>query len=97
VPEVVYCTTSAAFLATPAARRQLVAIFVPVRAVLPTGLQQRTRVPLNATPPPPQFVPLGPRTGPLRYVVASRNGHRTLLAAWDRLLFLLRSQAAVSH
>jgi len=118
-PELVYCTTSAAFLGVPIARRagvprvlghvqevwsgsdrrvlgllarrtdRLVAISEAVKSSLPPSLQGRTWVVVNATPAPTRFVPLDGRSGPLRFVCASRwngwKGHRTLLAAWDRL------------
>jgi glycosyltransferase involved in cell wall biosynthesis len=118
-PDFVYCTTSAAFLAAPIARRagvahvighvqelwssadcwvlrpmaracdRLVAISEPVKAALPQSLHGRTVVVPNATTEPERVVPVDGRTGPLRYVVASRwngwKGHRTLLRAWDRL------------
>ena len=118
-PAVLYCTTSALFLAAPVARRagvprlvghvqelwspwdarilgplarpldQLIAISAPVRASLPARLQERTQVVLNATREPERRTSLEGREGPLTYVVASRwnawKGHRTLLAAWDRL------------
>ena len=68
---------------------RLIAISEPVKAALPEALQARTVVVPNATPEPEAVVPLDGRTGPLRYVVASRwngwKGHRTLLRAWDRL------------
>ena len=118
-PELVYCTTSATFLAAPLARRagvlqvvghvqeiwsggdarvlgrlarschQLLAISEPVREALPEELRPRTAVVLNATPEPARQVPLTEHEGPLQFLVASRwngwKGHRTLLAAWDRL------------
>ncbi|MET0766588.1 MAG: glycosyltransferase family 4 protein, partial [Aeromicrobium sp.] len=68
---------------------RLVAISEPVKEALPLALQPRVTVVPNATPDPGRLVPLEGRTGPLRYVVASRwngwKGHRTLLTAWDRL------------
>lgn len=116
-PGVVYCTTSAGFLAAPVARlagartvghvqelwsrrdrlllqlparfcAQLVAISEPVRDQLPASLVERTTVVHNATREPDRHVPLDDRSGPLRFVVASRwnswKGHRTLMEAWDR-------------
>jgi glycosyltransferase involved in cell wall biosynthesis len=76
---------------TPLGRacQTLVAISEPVRAALPALLRERTTVVHNATPEPERVVPLDGRQGGLRFVVASRwnawKGHRTLLAAWDRL------------
>ncbi len=118
-PAMVYCTTSAAFLAAPAARSAgvprvvghvqeiwspgdtrilgrlaracdtMVAISGPVRDTLPEPLRARTTVVANATPEPDRVVDLDGRDGPLTFLVASRwnawKGHRTLLAAWDRL------------
>lgn len=118
-PSLVYCTTSAALLAAPAARRArvprvvghvqeiwsrtdrrlltrlagrcdgLLAISSAVAQALPATLQARTVVVPNATPAPDRVLDLAERTGPLTFVVASRwnawKGHRTLLAAWDRL------------
>ena len=118
-PGVVYCTTSAAFVAAPLARasgtphvighvqeiwtpsdrrilgvmanacHRLVAVSRVVVDHLPSRLQQRTIVVPNATPQPARVMPLDRRSGPLRFVVASRwngtKGHRTLLSAWDRL------------
>lgn len=67
----------------------VVAISEPVRQALPTRLRERAHVVLNATAEPERLVPLEGRTGPLGFLVASRwngwKGHRTLLAAWDRL------------
>jgi glycosyltransferase involved in cell wall biosynthesis len=69
--------------------RTLVAISGPVHEALPARLRERAAVVANATPEPGRVVPLEGRRGPLRFVVASRwnawKGHRTLLAAWDRL------------
>jgi glycosyltransferase involved in cell wall biosynthesis len=118
-PSTVYCTTSAAFLAAPAARaarvpkvyghvqeiwsasdrlalgltgracHRLLAISTAVVESLPPALQQRTTVVANGTPEPAESSSLVGRTGPLQFVIASRwngwKGHRTLLAAWDRL------------
>ena len=118
-PELVYCTTSAAFLGAPVARaarvpqvighvqelwspsdrhvlgllaratHRLLAISEPVEQRLPEHLRSRTTVVLNATPEPPGLVDTRERSGPLRFLVASRwngwKGHRTLLAAWDLL------------
>jgi glycosyltransferase involved in cell wall biosynthesis len=68
---------------------QLLAISQPVLDGLPEGLRDRATVVLNATAAPARYVPLTEHRGPLRFVVASRwngwKGHRTLLAAWDRL------------
>jgi glycosyltransferase involved in cell wall biosynthesis len=68
---------------------RLIAISGPVRDNLPPSLRQRAVVVLNATPDPPSHTSLAGRDGPLTYMVASRwnawKGHRTLLAAWDRL------------
>jgi glycosyltransferase involved in cell wall biosynthesis len=66
---------------------RLLAISTPVRARLPEKLSLRTTVVPNSTPEPPAVEPLDGRTGPLRFLIASRwngwKGHRTLLAAWD--------------
>ncbi|MGI8760332.1 MAG: glycosyltransferase family 4 protein [Jatrophihabitantaceae bacterium] len=68
---------------------RLLAISRAVAQSLPASLQARTTVVPNATSDPATHVPLAGRTGPLRYVVASRwnawKGHQTLLSAWDRL------------
>ncbi|MBV9830650.1 MAG: hypothetical protein JOZ82_03580, partial [Marmoricola sp.] len=118
-PALVYCTTSATYLAAPVAaalrvpRRvghvqeiwsggdaavlgrlarpfdTVLAISRPVATSLPPALAERTTVVLNGTPDPGP-----PQTWPgdgdeLGFVVASRwnawKGHRTLLAAWDRV------------
>jgi glycosyltransferase involved in cell wall biosynthesis len=118
-PSVVYCTTSAAFIAAPVARvsgvsqvighlqeiwsggdrrllaplarscHRLLAISDAVRDVVPGALRDRCVVVPNATPEPDGVVDATARTGPIRYVVASRwnvwKGHRTLLGAWDRV------------
>jgi glycosyltransferase involved in cell wall biosynthesis len=69
--------------------RQLIAISRPVYENLPPALRSRATVVLNATPDPGPHSPVSMHTGQLTYVVASRwnawKGHRTLLAAWDRL------------
>jgi len=116
-PALVYCTTSAAFLAAPVARaagvpcvvghvqelwsrsdrlalggvaranHRMIAISAAVKDHLPHALATRTTVVSNATPEPARVTLLDGRSGPLRFVVASRwnawKGHRTLLAAWD--------------
>lgn len=72
-----------------AAAHTLVAISGPAAGSLPARLAARTTIVPNATPDPGPGRPLAGRSGPLQYVVASRwngwKGHRTLLAAWDRL------------
>lgn len=72
-----------------AACHTLLAISTSAAAPLPARLRDRTVVVPNATPPPEETVLLAERTGVLRYVVASRwngwKGHRTLLAAWERV------------
>lgn len=66
----------------------LVCISDAVATALPAGLRRRTVTVPNGTPEPAGVVSLVGRTGPLRFLVASRwngwKGHRTLLAAWDR-------------
>jgi len=68
--------------------RQLIAISPAVADALPARLRSRTTVVTNATSDPGATTPLAQRSGPIRYLVASRwngwKGHRTLLAAWDR-------------
>lgn len=67
---------------------RLLVISDPVGRSLGEHLRARTHLLLNATPAPRDTEPLGERTGPLTYVVASRwngwKGHRTLFAAWER-------------
>lgn len=118
-PSMVYCTTSAAFLAAPIARslgvhavigheqeiwgrtdrvvlgllarscHRLLAISDSVRGSTPSRLARRTTVVPNATPEPESVTPIPSGCAPLTFLVASRwnswKGHRTLLAAWDRL------------
>lgn len=118
-PEMVYCTTSAAFLAAPVARlagvpkvvghvqeiwsgsdrkvlgaparccHRLLAISKPVVQALPETLRARVQIVDNGTPEPASVTSLTGRTGPLKFVVASRwnawKGYPTLLAAWDQL------------
>lgn len=118
-PGVVYCTTSATFLAAVAARasrvehivghvqeiwsprdrrllsplaagcHNLLAISDAVKQALPPRLRTRTIVVPNATPEPSAITSVADRTGPLRFLIASRwngwKGHGTLLGAWDRL------------
>jgi glycosyltransferase involved in cell wall biosynthesis len=115
----VYCTTSAAFLAAPVARlsgvpkvvghvqeiwsgsdrkvlsaparccHRLLAISKPVVQALPEALRARVQIVDNGTPEPASVTSLAGRTGPLKFVVASRwnawKGYPTLLAAWDQL------------
>jgi glycosyltransferase involved in cell wall biosynthesis len=68
---------------------RLVAISSPVAESLTPRLRARTSIVPNATPEPATRTPLDDHAGPLRFVIASRwngwKGHRTLLAAWDRL------------
>ena len=67
--------------------RQLVAVSDAAAGSLPAGLARRTSVVPNGSPDPGPPVPLAGRTGPLRFLVASRwngwKGHGTLLAAWE--------------
>ena len=118
-PSLVYCTTSATYLASPVAallripRRvghvqeiwaggdrailgrlarpfdTLLAISRPVAESMPPALAERTTVVLNGSPDPGPPTTWPGRDGELGFVVASRwnawKGHRTLLAAWDRL------------
>ncbi len=118
-PAAVYCTTSAATLAAPAARlagvgtvighvqeiwsgsdrvmltpgasacHRLVAISEASRRSLGDRLSRRTTVVPNGVQDPGTGIDLGERSGPLKFVVASRwngwKGHETLLSAWDRV------------
>lgn len=65
----------------------LLAISRAATGSLPDALARRTTVVPNGSPDPGPPVLLDGRTGPLRFVVASRwngwKGHATLLAAWD--------------
>lgn len=76
---------------SPLARfcHRVLAISDAVAASAPEGLRARTTVVPNATPEPQRWSSLAGRSGPLRFLVASRwngwKGHATLLAAWDRL------------
>ena len=67
---------------------RFLAISQAVADSLPTSLEERTTIVPNGTPDPGAVVAPDGRSGPLRFVVASRwngwKGHRTLLAAWDR-------------
>ena len=66
----------------------LLCISDSVAASLPAGLERRTVVVPNGTVEPARVTSLADRTGPLRFLVASRwngwKGHRTLLEAWDQ-------------
>jgi glycosyltransferase involved in cell wall biosynthesis len=68
---------------------RLLAISDAVADSLPPALRRRTTVIANATPEPDQLTWPDDRSGPLRFLVASRwngwKGHGTLLAAWDHL------------
>ena len=68
---------------------RLIAISAAVADSTGPRLRERIRVVPNGSPAPEGGSPLGAHDGPLRFVVASRwngwKGHRTLLAAWDRL------------
>ena len=65
----------------------LLCISEAVAASLPAGLRRRTVVVPNGTLGPARVTSLDGRSGPLRFLVASRwngwKGHRTLLEAWD--------------
>ena len=65
---------------------QLLAISGAVHRQLPARLRRRTVVVPNGTPEPGTLATLTGRSGPLRYLVASRwngwKGHATLLSAW---------------
>jgi len=119
-PDAVYCTTSATFLAAPAARlarvpavyghlqeiwtpgdrrmlaplaqacRRLIAISQPVAESVGPRVRSKVEVVPNGVPEPSGGgTELERHQGPLQFVVASRwngwKGHRTLLAAWDRI------------
>ncbi|SEP61951.1 glycosyltransferase family 4 protein [Microlunatus flavus] len=84
----IWSAADLAALAGPArACGRLVAISKASAASLPGWLGRRTTVVANGSPDPGAPEPLAGRTGPLRFVVASRwngwKGHATLLAAWD--------------
>lgn len=70
---------------------QLLAISGAVHGQLPARLRRRTVVVPNGTPEPATTETLAGRSGPLRYVVASRwngwKGHATLLSAWKAAEF----------
>jgi len=85
----IWTGADAAALSLPArACGRLLCISDAVAGALPPVLRRRTIVVPNGTPEPARLVPLDGRTGPLRFLVASRwngwKGHRTLLAAWER-------------
>ena len=85
-----FWSSSDRLVLAPLARRAhlLIAISESVAAALPPAVRARARVVPNATPDPGPVTPLSGRSGPLRFVIASRwngwKGHGTLLAAWDR-------------
>ena len=68
---------------------RLIAVSCPARDNLPQRLRDRAVAVLNATDAPASYTTLESRAGPLTYTIASRwnatKGHRTLLAAWDRI------------
>jgi glycosyltransferase involved in cell wall biosynthesis len=76
---------------TPLAARchRLIANSNAVVHAFPERLRARTALVPNATPEPRALSPLTGRTGPLRYLIASRwterKGYRTLFEAWDRI------------
>jgi glycosyltransferase involved in cell wall biosynthesis len=85
----IWSQTDLLALTTPArCCNQLVAISDAAAASLPRVLARRTYVVPNGSPDPGPPVPLTGRTGPLRFLVASRwngwKGHGTLLAAWEK-------------
>lgn len=85
----VWTPTDRRLLAPLAARcHRLLANSNAVLQALPPRLRLRTALVPNATPEPRARSPLTGRTGPLRYLIASRwterKGYRTLLEAWNQ-------------
>lgn len=66
---------------------RLLAISAAVADAAGETLRRRVTVVPNGTPDPGPYRPLDERSGPLRFVIASRwngwKGHRTLLQAWE--------------